>query len=91
MWEVSDAEAFRDDGVAQLYLKSAFQNAGLSPNALLSPREWVRLLYLTDGGRLKVSVPRLARFLDVPYDTAENILSYLDQITRTAPRPCRRR
>lgn len=84
MWEVSNTEIFRDDQAARRYLEVALENAPLPPYALLPPRKWVQLLYLTDDGRLNVSARHLAGFLDVPYDIAAEVMRHLEEMQKAA-------
>jgi hypothetical protein len=82
MWEVSNTEVFRDDQAARCYLEAALENAPLPPYALLPPRKWVQLLYLTDDGRLNVSAEHLAGFLDVPHDIAIKVMRHLEEMQK---------
>lgn len=84
MWEVSNTEVFRDDQAARRYLELALENAPLPLYALLPPRKWVQLLYLTDGGRLIVSARHVAGFLDVPYDIALKVMRHLEEMQEAA-------
>lgn len=80
----SMTEAFSDDRAAQCYLNSAPDGAA-PPKDLLPPRKWVQALYLTDGGRLKVSAKHLARLLDVSDDKAKAIRQHLAKTAGNLP------